>query len=107
MSRYRIETSGQCQGTDLIVPGDARPDTGPPGQIDHIIAYCGTAGLLGLGYPAAKLRFGMIVMLISLDCHPRQSEQSAERRGRRGRAGGGRVCRTAAPNCHRQHAKRN
>ena len=38
-----------------LVPGDARPDTGLPGQIDHIIAYCGTAGLLGLGYPAAKL----------------------------------------------------
>jgi VanZ family protein len=49
-----------------LVPGDARPDTGLPGQIDHIIAYRGTAGLLGLGYPAAKLRFGMIVMLISL-----------------------------------------
>ena len=49
-----------------LVPGDARPDTGLPGQIDHIIAYCGTAGLLGLGHPAAKLRFGMIVMLISL-----------------------------------------
>ncbi len=49
-----------------LVPGDARPDTGLPGQIDHIIAYCGTAGLLGLGYPAAKSRFGMIVMLISL-----------------------------------------
>jgi len=43
-----------------------RPDTGLPSPIDHIIAYCGTAGLLGLGYPAAKSRFGMIVMLISL-----------------------------------------
>jgi VanZ family protein len=43
-----------------------RPDTGFPGQIDHTIAYCGTAGLLGLGYPAAKSRFGTIVMLISL-----------------------------------------
>jgi hypothetical protein len=52
--------------TTIRVPGDARPDTGLPGKIDHIIAYCGTAGLLGLGYPAAKLRFGMIVMLISL-----------------------------------------
>jgi hypothetical protein len=49
-----------------LVPGDARPETGLPGQIDHIVAYCGTAGLLGLGYPAAKSRFGMIAMLISL-----------------------------------------
>ena len=59
---------GQCcrHAVVSLVPGDARPDTGLPGQIDHIIAYCGTAGLLGLGYPAAKLRFGMIVMLVSL-----------------------------------------
>jgi VanZ family protein len=49
-----------------LVPGDARPDTGLPGQIDHIISYCGTAGLLGLGYPAANSRFGTIVMLTSL-----------------------------------------
>jgi hypothetical protein len=49
-----------------LVPGDTRPDTGLPGQIDHIISYCGTAGLLGLGYPAAKSRFGTIVMLTSL-----------------------------------------
>src|SRR5262249_9777133 len=40
--------------------------TGPPGQIDPIIAYCGAASLLGLGYPAANSRFGTIVMLISL-----------------------------------------
>ena len=49
-----------------LVPGDARPDTGLPGQINHIIAYCGAAGLLGLGYPATNSRFGTIVMLISL-----------------------------------------
>ena len=49
-----------------LVPGDTRPDTGLPGQIDHIISYCGTAGLLGLGYPTAKSRLGMIVMLTSL-----------------------------------------
>jgi len=49
-----------------LVPGDARPNTGLPGQIDHIITYCGTAGILGLGYPATKSRFGTMVMLISL-----------------------------------------
>jgi hypothetical protein len=49
-----------------LVPGVARPDTGLPGQIDHTIAYCGTAGLLGLGYPAAKSRFGTIAMLVLL-----------------------------------------
>jgi len=49
-----------------LIPGFMRPDTGFPGQIDHTIAYCGTAGLLGLGYPAAKSRFGTTVMLISL-----------------------------------------
>ena len=49
-----------------IVPGDARPVTGLPGQIDHIIACSGTAGLLGLGYPTAKSRFGTIAMLVLL-----------------------------------------
>jgi hypothetical protein len=49
-----------------LVPGDTRPDTGLPGQIDHIISYCGAAGLLGLGYPTAKSRLGTIVMLTSL-----------------------------------------
>jgi len=49
-----------------LIPGFMRPDTGFPGQIDHTIVYCGTAGLLGLGYPAAKSRFGTTVMLISL-----------------------------------------
>jgi hypothetical protein len=37
-----------------LVTGAERPHTGLPGQIEHIIAYCGTAGLLGLGYPTAK-----------------------------------------------------
>jgi VanZ family protein len=49
-----------------LVPGYARPDTGLPREIDHIIAYCGTAGLLGLRYPTAKSRFGTIAMLVLL-----------------------------------------
>jgi hypothetical protein len=50
-----------------LVPGNERPHTGGlPGQIEHVIAYCGTAVLLGLGYPATKARFGMVGMLTLL-----------------------------------------
>jgi VanZ family protein len=49
-----------------LVPGNERPYTGLPGQIDHVIAYCGTAGLLGLGYPTTKVRFEIVAMLALL-----------------------------------------
>jgi VanZ family protein len=50
-----------------VIPGNERPHTGVfPGQIEHVIAYCGTAGILGLGYPTAKERLGMVVMLVFL-----------------------------------------
>ena len=49
-----------------LVPGSERPYTGLPGQIDHVIAYCGTAGLLGLGYPTTKVRFEIVAMLALL-----------------------------------------
>jgi hypothetical protein len=49
-----------------VVPGNERPHTGMPGQIEHVIAYCGTAILLGLGYPTAKARFGLVAMLALL-----------------------------------------
>jgi hypothetical protein len=48
-----------------VVPGNERPHTGVPGQIEHVLAYCGTATLLGLGYPTAA-RFGMVAMLALL-----------------------------------------
>jgi VanZ family protein len=49
-----------------LVPGGDRPHTGLPGQIEHVIAYCGTAAALGLGYPTAKARFGFVGMLALL-----------------------------------------
>jgi hypothetical protein len=49
-----------------VVPGNERPHTGMPGQIEHVIAYCGTATLLGLGYPTAMARFGLVAMLALL-----------------------------------------
>jgi VanZ family protein len=50
-----------------VAPGNERPHTGVfPGQIEHVIAYCGTAGILGLGYPTAGERLGMVVMLAFL-----------------------------------------
>jgi hypothetical protein len=49
-----------------LVPGNERPHTGLPGQIEHLVAYCGTAALLGLGYPTARARFGTVAMLALL-----------------------------------------
>jgi VanZ family protein len=49
-----------------LVPGNERPYTGPTVQFDHVIAYCGTAGLLGLGYPTTKVRFEIVAMLALL-----------------------------------------
>ena len=49
-----------------LVPGNERPYTGPTVQFDHVIAYCGTAGLLGLGYPTTKVRFEIFAMLAVL-----------------------------------------
>jgi VanZ family protein len=59
-----------CVGVLIVlslIPGNERPHTGlPSSQIEHFIAYCGTATLLGLGYPTAKARFGMVAMLAAL-----------------------------------------
>jgi hypothetical protein len=49
-----------------LAPGNERPHTWLPGQIEHVIAYCATAALLGLGYPTAKARFGLVAMLALL-----------------------------------------
>jgi hypothetical protein len=49
-----------------VVPGNERPHTGVPGQIEHVLAYCGAATLLGLGYPTAMARFRMVAMLALL-----------------------------------------
>jgi VanZ family protein len=49
-----------------LVPGGERPHTGLPGQIEHVIAYCGTAAVLGLGYSTTKARFGLVGMLALL-----------------------------------------
>jgi VanZ family protein len=48
----------------------ARPGTGLPGQIEHMIAYAGTAGLFGLAYPSwAAWRFvtALLVYAVCLE----------------------------------------
>lgn len=35
-----------------LVPGDAQIRTGAPGIAEHVMAYCGTAVLFTVGYPA-------------------------------------------------------
>ena len=37
-------------GVLSLAPGDLRPHTGAPGPLEHVAAYCGTAGLLTFGY---------------------------------------------------------
>jgi len=49
-----------------LVPGNERPHTGFPGQIEHLVAYCGTSGLLALGYPTVRGRFRAVAMLVLL-----------------------------------------
>jgi VanZ family protein len=49
-----------------VLPGDERPHTGFPGQIEHAAAYFGTAVFLALGYPTARGRVATIALLVGL-----------------------------------------
>ena len=49
-----------------LLPGSERPQTGLPGQIEHVIAYCATAVFLGLGYSTARARVGVVLFLALL-----------------------------------------
>jgi VanZ family protein len=37
-----------------LVPGHAQIRTGAPGIVEHIVAYCATAAVFTLGYPATS-----------------------------------------------------
>lgn len=48
------------------IPREWEVRTGLAGQIEHVIAYAGTAGLLALGFgPARALRIGAILVLLA------------------------------------------
>lgn len=48
-----------------LLPGEERPVTGVPGQVDHVLAYAGTAALLTFGYPS-RFRIWIALGLITL-----------------------------------------
>lgn len=45
-----------------LIPAEFEIRTGAPGGFEHMVAYCGTALLFGLGYPGSSRRiaFGLI-----------------------------------------------
>jgi VanZ family protein len=46
-----------------LVPGHAQIRTGAPGIVEHIVAYCATAAVFTLAYPAAS-RARIILALV-------------------------------------------
>src|SRR5262245_43588668 len=46
-----------------LVPGHAQIRTGAPGIVEHIVAYCVTAAVFMLGYPAAS-RVRIVLALV-------------------------------------------
>jgi VanZ family protein len=49
-----------------ILPGNGRPHTGSPGQLEHAVAYFGTAAFLALGFRKTTDRVTTILLLIGL-----------------------------------------
>jgi VanZ family protein len=49
-----------------LVPGDERPHTGLAGQIEHALAYFGTAVFLTVGFRTMKDRVAAISLLVGL-----------------------------------------
>jgi VanZ family protein len=49
-----------------LAPGDARPGTGLPGKIEHVIAYVGAGLLLGCGHRRALLTGSLLIVYAAL-----------------------------------------
>jgi VanZ family protein len=49
-----------------LLPGNERPHTGSPGQLEHTVAYFGTAAFLALGFRTTTDRVTAILLLIGL-----------------------------------------
>jgi VanZ family protein len=47
-----------------LVPGQDRPHTGAPGQVEHIIAYCLTALWLGMLVPQRVHKYAIAACLV-------------------------------------------
>jgi VanZ family protein len=67
-SEARLLRSSRAVGSACVVllivlsvlPGDERPHTGSPGQLEHAVAYFGTAVFLAMGYPTVTGRAAVI-----------------------------------------------
>jgi Na+/proline symporter len=58
-----------CVGVLIVLsllPGDERPHTGAPGQLEHAVAYFGTAAFLALGFRTMRDRVATISLLAGL-----------------------------------------
>jgi VanZ family protein len=49
-----------------LLPADRRPHTGSPGQLEHFVAYFGTAAFLAFGFRTMRDRVAMISLLVGL-----------------------------------------
>jgi VanZ family protein len=49
-----------------LLPADERPHTGWPGQLEHAVAYFGTAAFLAVGFRTMRERVAMISLLVGL-----------------------------------------
>ncbi|WP_460451238.1 VanZ family protein [Alsobacter sp. SYSU BS001988] len=49
-----------------LLPGEERPHTGLPGQIEHVVAYCGTGLIVGVLAHSQARRLGWAAGLIAL-----------------------------------------
>jgi VanZ family protein len=49
-----------------LLPGNERPHTGSPGQLEHAVAYFGTALFLTLGFRTTRDRVATISLLVAL-----------------------------------------
>jgi VanZ family protein len=49
-----------------LLPGDERPHTGQSGQLEHVVAYLGTAVFLALGFRTMRERVATISLLVGL-----------------------------------------
>jgi VanZ family protein len=49
-----------------LLPGNERPHTGSPGQLEHAVAYFGTAAFLALGFRITRDRVTAILLLSAM-----------------------------------------
>ena len=49
-----------------LLPGQDRPHSGAPGELEHLFAYLVAAVVLGIGYPERKTQVKLALFLVLL-----------------------------------------